>query len=357
MFCDWLGFSNFLFNFQGHGMKIDSECLDSPEKKDLSEHHFHRHFLGGWRFKAMIATICISVIGYILFILWGGWEQVSEAVARVGIWGILLALALSLVNYWLRFLRWQCFLRILGHRVPTFLSLRIYIAGFSLTTTPGKTGEALRSIFLKDHGIAYRQSFGAFLSERLSDLIAVVILASSGLWKYPETRPIVIIVGIVIVFVLFAVQKNSWLKFGEKMALKILPNRFAHIVEFFIETILAFRSCFAPRALIYGIIFGVLAWGSEGLAFYYLLGFLGYNISILTAMFIYGFSLLIGAITFLPGGLGGAEVTMLQLLIMNNVTTFDAVAATIVIRLTTLWFSVILGLLFLPKKQITLHHQ
>jgi len=97
---------------------------------------------------------------------------------------------------------------------------------------------------------------------------------------------------------------------------------------------------------------GVIAWTAEAVALYCLLHMLGFDVSLLSAIFIYGFSLVIGGITLLPGGLGGAEVTMLQLLILNDVTASAAVAVTIVIRLTTLWFSVFLGLCALPKKQI-----
>ena len=315
----------------------------------------HRHFLAGWRFHAMIITVILSVIGYLLFTLWGGWNEVVESVARVGAFGIGIALLLSLINYGLRFMRWQMFLEVLGHKIPLLPSLKIYISGFALTTTPGKAGEALRSVFLKDYGMGYRQSFGAFFAERLSDLIAVVILASLGLWIYPEARIIIIAVIAIICFVIFALQREPWLRWCERFGKRILPSRFGHIVEFILETMLAFRCCYSPRVLIYGIVLGVIAWGAEGFALYYLLQLLGTDVSMLTAQFIYGFSLLIGAITFLPGGLGGAEVTMLKLLMLNSVPTSLAVAITIVIRLATLWFSVVLGLIALPKQQIKLH--
>ena len=62
--------------------------------------------------------------------------------------------------------------------------------------------------------------------------------------------------------------------------------------------------------------------------------------------------MLIGAISFLPGGLGGAEVTMTALLMLNGMDNGAAVAATLLIRLTTLWFAVVLGLLvMLPARR------
>jgi glycosyltransferase 2 family protein len=310
------------------------------------------HLLSGWRFGALIITIVLSIVGYFLFSLWGGWRQVLDAVIKVGPKGISMALVLSLINYALRFIRWQGFLKAVGHTVPWLSSLRIYLAGFALTVTPGKAGEAFRSIFLKDYGITYRKSFGAFFAERLSDLIAVAIIAAGGLWVYPDARLIIALVGVVIIFVIYAVQKESWLHGIEQFMKNKLPPRFAHIIEFIIETVLAFRSCFRVRTLFYGIFLGIIAWSAEGLAFYYILTILDSGISVFTALFIYAFSLVIGAVTFLPGGLGGAEVTMLQLLLLNQMPASDAVAATIVIRLTTLWFSVLIGLCCIPRKRL-----
>jgi uncharacterized protein (TIRG00374 family) len=65
----------------------------------------------------------------------------------------------------------------------------------------------------------------------------------------------------------------------------------------------------------------------------------------------------IGGITLLPGGLGGAEVTMLQLLVLQNIPAPIAVAATLIIRLTSLWFSVFLGMIALPKNKILWNHK
>lgn len=313
---------------------------------------FHQHFISGQRFKILIVTILLTVLGYFLFTLWGGWENVVSSIKQVGIKGIIAALSLSLVNYGLRFLRWQYFLSVLGHHIPWKPSLRIYMSGFALTTTPGKTGEALRSVFLKDFGVPFRRSFGAFLAERLSDLLSVTLLASMGLLIYPEARPILLIVLGMLAFIFFAVQRDAWLMWLERMAKKLFPEKHAHIIEFMLETIRSFRSCFSPIVLATSIAFGVVAWCAEALALYYILSLLGQDIGLLTAVFIYGFSLVIGGITLLPGGLGGAEVTMLQLLVINHVPAAIAVAATLVIRLTTLWFSVLLGIIALPKKQI-----
>jgi uncharacterized protein (TIRG00374 family) len=65
------------------------------------------------------------------------------------------------------------------------------------------------------------------------------------------------------------------------------------------------------------------------------------------SLFAFSASLVAGAASFMPGGLGGAEGAMVALLRADGVPRADAVSATVMIRLATLWFAVVLGLLAL----------
>lgn len=310
------------------------------------------HLLGRWRFSALLAIVIITAIGYFLFTLWAGWEPVSFAFKEIGFFGTLVPMGLALIAYFLRFMRWNRFLRVLGHPVPFFKSLRIYIGGFAFSVTPGKTGEALRSVFLKDFGVPYRQSFGAFLAERFSDVMAVFLLATGGLLCCPDTRPMMFLALAFVTLILALIQSEKFLRSIERGCKKLLPESFAIHIEFVLETVLSFRKCFNLFTLIYAIAIGMLAWGLEALGCFILLKLLHVDITFFNVLFIYSFSLLVGAMTFLPAGLGGAEITLIQLLILYQVPSPIAVAVTIAIRLTTLWWSVFLGILFLPRGQL-----
>ena len=61
----------------------------------------------------------------------------------------------------------------MGHSVPVLRNLEIYLAAFALTLTPGKAGETVRSVYLYPYGVSYPKSIGAFIAERLLDLVAV----------------------------------------------------------------------------------------------------------------------------------------------------------------------------------------
>jgi len=315
------------------------------------KNHKPHSVLAGWRFRALLLIVSLSAVGYLIFSIWGGWHEVVAAMVKVGFIGTAIALVLSLVNYGLRFVRWQKFLALLGHRVHTPESLRIYIAGFGMTILPGKVGESIRSLFLKHHGVSYPESLAAFFSEHFSNLISMLLLVSIGLWLYPPAKPLVVILAVLIVTGLVVLQQTRWLKAIETFAKKRLPPRPGKLVEHIIEIVLHSGRCFSLPMLLYGITLGLVAWGAEGVAFYYIMHVLGSDLSLPTALFIYAFSILVGALSFLPGGLGGAEATMVTLLILNNVAQPQAVAATVLIRLATLWFAVALGVIALSMSE------
>jgi len=313
------------------------------------------HFsLSGWRFHVLLLIILLSALGYLAFSLWAGWHEVVEAIIRVGYIGTAVALALSLVNYGLRFVRWQKYLSLLGHNIYSPESLRIYIGGFGLTILPGKAGEAIRSVFLKKHGVSYPESLAAFFAEHFTNLIVMLLLVAVGLWVYPKAQPIVVILAFMIFAVLIALQQRKLLIKLKSFVQTRFPQKVGGLFGHGVEIVLHSGRCFSLPMLFYGITLGLFAWGAEGLAFYYIMEVLGTDLTLPVALFIYAFSMLVGALSFLPGGLGGAEATMVALLMLNHVAQPQAVAATILIRLATLWFAVLLGLiaLALPERKV-----
>lgn len=298
--------------------------------------------LSPWQRNTLLASVALSALGYVLFSLWSGWHEVSQAVATIGIYGIVIALLMSLVNYALRFLRWQLYLKQLGHAPPLLPSLRIYIAGFALTTTPGKAGEALRSVLLKRWRVPYPDSLGALLSERLSDLIAAVILTLAGLTLYPPARPMIFIgIGLVLAALVVISQQRLLEKLAAFFARH--PSRPGQALHHACVMLLQARRCNSPGMLVLATSLSVMAWGAEALAFHWMLHWLGMDVSLAFSLFVYMIAMIAGALSFMPGGLGGAEATMTALLMWKGMPGAEAVAVTILIRLATLWFAVLLG--------------
>ena len=93
---------------------------------------------------------------------------------------------------------------------------------------------------------------------------------------------------------------------------------------------------------------GLLGWLAEGYAFYLLLGWLGADIGLTMAIAVFVFSTLAGGLTGSPGGVGGAEAAMIAILGMKGVPLEISLPATAIIRITTLWFAISIGLAVLP---------
>lgn len=302
--------------------------------------------LSGWRYRAVLLSVVGSALGYLGFSLWGGWHAVGAAVSEVGLVGIVIALFMSSVNYGLRFVRWQTYLKVLGHPMPWRPSLNIYLAGFALTTTPGKAGEALRGVLLKRWGVPYPQSFAAFFSERLSDLFAVVLLTLFGLSLYPEALPM-IVVGVALVMVGLLVLSQRRLLERLMQSVPTEGGKVIGLLRHLLQVLLHAQQCHRLRLMLGLTLLSVIAWSAEALAFDWILKWMGADIPLTFAVFVYALAMLAGAISFMPGGLGGAEAVMVGLLVWKGMNSADAVAATVLIRLATLWFAVAIGALML----------
>ena len=100
----------------------------------------------------------------------------------------------------------------------------------------------------------------------------------------------------------------------------------------------------APQAVILGLALGLLAWGAEGVGLW-VLGALapGATMTVGAAVGIYAVAIVVGAISFLPGGLGTTEAVMVALLLRQGCTMPEALLLTLACRLLTLWFAVVLG--------------
>jgi uncharacterized protein (TIRG00374 family) len=297
--------------------------------------------LSGWRYRAVLASVLLAAAGYVGAAIWSGWSEVVIAMRDVGVFGIGAALLLSLVNYGLRFTRWQLYLRAMDQFIAFRPSLRIYIAGFALTTTPGKVGEALRAVLLKGWHVPYERSLAALFSERLSDLLAVLILAMLGLSLRPDMQPMVL-VGIGLLLAAFGLLLSH--RFIRRlMEATQGPGRISRVLRPAVGALMEARRCNTPKLLAIASVLSIIAWAAEALAFHLILARMGVEIPLAYAFFVYALGMLAGALSLIPGGLGGAEAVMVALLVWKGSDPAQAIAATLIIRLATLWFAVLLG--------------
>jgi uncharacterized membrane protein YbhN (UPF0104 family) len=239
-----------------------------------------------------------------------------------------LALALTTLNYLIRFWRWQLYLARLAIAVPVGRSFAIFVAGLSGTITPAKVGEVLKCVLLKrGFDVPVRRSVPLVLAERVTDATGVVVLAlaaGAGTTRWPLVA--LAVVGVIAIVV---VVRSP------------LLDRFSVLGE----APEAARVLLRTPLLVGMTALSAVSWFFECLAAYVCVRGLKLDLTLDDTVLVFSLGSLAGALSFLPGGLGVAETSMTGLIqVLGDASRAAAVAATVLIRLATLWFAVVLGL-------------
>jgi glycosyltransferase 2 family protein len=260
---------------------------------------------------------------------------------------LIPVLALSLVNYGLRFVRWEVYLKRLGVDLPRGRSLAVFLAGFLLSVTPGKAGELGKAWLVRElgGGPALRV-VPAVLAERVTDLLGVLLLLALGSLPLPGGPWIATagFAGVGGAVAVFTWRRLAKLLFRLLERLPILGPRVPHLEEIYRRL----RSLLSPGLLLFAVALSVAAWGAEGVGFFLVVREYAPQAGLLASIFNYEGSTFLGGLSMLPGGLGAAEAALAALLHAQGLDTADAASATLLIRGATLWFAVLLGLLALP---------
>jgi uncharacterized protein (TIRG00374 family) len=267
---------------------------------------------------------------------------------------VLLPLILigTVINYWLRWLKWDYYLRYLklDRDIDRSTSGLIFTAGLVMSVTPGKMGEVLKSFLLRQRNATpISRSAPIVLAERLTDGIAMLLLMGLGLTLYPPARPLFVILVLVTIIGIIIVQRQTLALAIIRMIARLpLGQRLAPRLETIYTTT---AQLLHWRILLISTVISVVSWGFECLAFFWVLMGVGSTPSwllLLQATFIFAASTLFGLVSFLPGGLGASEVSSVGLLLaLVGLSASAATTATIVIRFCTLWFGVLLGVVAL----------
>ena len=294
--------------------------------------------------------IWLSIISGIIILV--GISIFSDAKALIGTladfnYGLLpIILLLAPLNYIFRYLKWHYYLRLIGVNVDFKENIIIFFSGFSMTITPGKLGELLKTYMLKQkYNIPISVTAPLVFGERLTDAISMLILSCIGFTVFNYGLNVIIIFMIIIIIGIMVVQ-NKELCLSLIALLRKIPlmkNKSELLYNFYNSTYVLFKW----NNLIIAVLIGVISWGFEGYVVYYTLMAMGYHISALASIFVVSFSSIIGAVSMLPGGLLATEGSLIGILIIMNIPKTAAVGATIVTRFSTLWLGVIIGIIFL----------
>lgn len=299
--------------------------------------------------KVLVGTL-LGAIVFAALSLYADVHALRENLSSFGWGAFALALALSSGNYALRYLRWQFYLRRIGVEVPHRESAIVFLSGFVMSVTPGKLGEVFKSLLLfESRGTSVLRTAPIVVAERLTDLLALVLLTALGSLSFSQGVPIAASGALVVGLILAA---SAWRPLGELLlrlaAWLPLVKRIAPRLREAYESLYVLTR---PAPLFSATALATLSWGLECAALWLLLGALpGGGLGWEASAFAYAASTIAGALAMMPGGLGVTEAGMTSLIEALSEGRIDrtaATAATILIRLATLWWAVVVGALAL----------
>ncbi len=255
------------------------------------------------------------------------------------------AMIISLLSYLVRYIRWHRLLSRAGHNTPTGIGLLAYLSGFALTATPGKIGELLRIRYYARLGVRHQRIISAFIYERAFDLIAVLMIASLAAFQLGAYLFISSFVLCVLTVVILFAKNPSWLGFVSMKLRTYHFRKLSRMVKALRDGLHGIHIWINPADISMSLVTGLTAWLLTSCVFVWLLVNLGLEIPILYAVAIYPISMLVGAASMLPGGVGTTEATIVALLVALETPVTIATVAAIGIRIASLWFSIVCGLI------------
>jgi uncharacterized membrane protein YbhN (UPF0104 family) len=281
--------------------------------------------------------------------IWFGLEEVWHRMLTLSPVALAGLLGLSLVNYMLRAWRWYLYSQHLNIHISRRRTGLYYFAGFAMTTTPGKLGEALRLWFLERcHGYRYERTAPLLIGDRMGDAVAITLLCLAGISAFGAAYVTGTLVATAALVGALLMLLRPHVPLRVVLVIYGMVGRWPRLFGAARGVVRKTSRLLDPRIFVLTSVMGVIGWLCEALALHWLLIDLGADITLQQSIFVFAFGMLVGAVSMLPGGLGGTEATMFALLTLLNVPADTALAATMIIRLTTLWFAVGLGFIALP---------
>lgn len=291
----------------------------------------------------LVLALALGVAVYLVLAVISDFGELRDALAGFDYAMIPAILGLVALSYAGRFLRWLYYLRLLKVSVPLGTNAAIFAAGLSMTISPGKLGEVVKSVFVRQSsGAPISRTAPAVIAERATDgtgMVAWGFLGAFALGLPPATMLVFLAVA---AFGIAVLRSKRLSLLAERILLKLpLLNRLApHLHDFHASS----NELLAARPLVVGTGISFLSWGLECLGVYLCVVALGADIGFLLVVFVFAVSSLVGVLSMLPGGIGAVEAGLAgQFVAVAGLPGGLAVALTFVIRLATLWFAALIG--------------
>lgn len=298
--------------------------------------------------KKLILLIIGISITYSLFILFSDLEQFSSHWYNLDWKYFSLLLLCHIAALSIRAIRQKFLLDSMGFCISLKKNFILYFGGLSMIMTPAGSGEMVKSFFLKQlYNFEFSKTFPLVIAEKFHNVLVGIILLSIALTIHPffESQILVIIVGILLCLLFLSIKYNILFSIFIKKLPKVWLIK--NITKYSDDAEKQFHRLSTTKPFILSLSLGLLAGGIEIIGFY--CGFLAFGIDIdffISTIVMYS-SIIFGALTLVPLGIGVTDVSILGLLTKTGISFSIASAFTIFIRVSLIGLSMLVGVISL----------
>ena len=294
-------------------------------------------------FLIVIGAIAI----YSIFILLADIQQVYIQLTKFDLKYIPLILFTIFSSWAILFVRWQILLKKQSISLPLKQNILIYFSGFSLAASPGKSGEFLKSIIMKEKfNIKKSVTIPIIFLERYFDMVGTAIVASFSvlILGIHFSSILAIILGLAALIFLL-IYKNSFQIFLKSLGKIKFFSKYTASFENMQEVL---KNTHTSKIVITCSALTIVYRIIEAIGIFLIIiamdvRIIDYFITAST----YSLSIIIGTISFSPGGLGVTEGSFGGLLTLQGLEISQALIMAIIVRIFTLWVAIAIGFLSL----------
>ena len=297
--------------------------------------------------KKFLIILIGSIIVYSLFLILSDFSKLSEKILDFEIMYLPLILILVPLGWLALYFRWTILVKNSGYILPHKKNFQIFLSGFPLSITPGKVGELLKCELLKENfNIPRKITAPIILVERLYNGVGIVIISSLGIWYFDFSGTVILIASCALIGIFIALRSKSLFSSLINKTSKI--KYLSKFSDSFSDSYEVINHSIKPKIFIISSLLSAIYWILESVAVYFVFKSFGIDfLELYNVVLAYTSSIILGVASFVPGGIGVAEGTLISLLSIQGLSLSTAITLTLFIRMFTLWYSVFVGFIAL----------
>lgn len=298
-------------------------------------------------YNKFILILVSTIVLYTIFLIFADLKLVYADITTMNLNYFPIIILLPPCSWLILFIRWNILLKNSGTCIPLKDSLKINLAGYALSITPGKVGELFKAHFIKTKfGVPQKNTMPIVAVEQFYTLLGLTCVGLIGISQFQFGLYVMGITASVLVLAfLILSSKLAFHKFSKILSKIPFLSKYT---ESLFDSHFIIKKSLGKRIFIYCTSLSILFWIIEGVVVYFvLLSFDIDSLELFHVVSIYGTSIILGVISFIPLGMGVVEGSFTGFLVLEKINVSLALTIVITIRLFTRWYGVAVGLISL----------